>query len=329
LLLSTPFVATLWKQLVKYHPGLKAKNGEESYYFHILFGKIFQEFGVEKSIEFLGFLIFYDPKDQDLYRIWCNPPKRDESQPQDREQFKHFEQYKALSEFEENIGIKFNNFELLFSAFTHSSMMQLQTFRNRSSYEVLEFLGDAVLEILVAEFVVTTYHDFTRNEYRICKSILVNNSILCLIGCELGFDQLLQIRIQQEIPTKIIADAFEAFLGALYLDKGIDYCRQFCKMAVFPRVLSKAGNEITLRSLSKLHLKNLFPSLKVYYKTLEAIGPNNQRIYTVAVYAGKKELKRATGNSIHDAELNAAYAALTGLEEKKQNNNNQKKKGKK
>lgn len=155
------------------------------------------------------------------------------------------------------------------------------------------------------------------------RSSLVNNRTEAVVCDDLGMTQYaIYSTPKGELKTKDRADLLEAFLGALYVDRGIEICQTFCQVCLFPRlqvfIMNQDWNDpksklqqccLTLRTMDGSE-----PDIPIY-KVIESIGPTNTRVYTVAVYFRGKRLASATGHSIQQAEMNAAKTALENSRE--------------
>ena len=141
---------------------------------------------------------------------------------------------KDFSIFEKKLGLKFKNKDLLVQAFVHRSYLNENPDFYLSHNEILEFLGDAVLELVVTEYLYGRYPDKSEGTLTNWRASLVNSKILARVAKDLGFnDFLLLSRGESKELGKarkyILANTFEAVIGSLYLDAGFEVCRDFIK----------------------------------------------------------------------------------------------------
>ncbi|MFA6252523.1 MAG: ribonuclease III [Candidatus Paceibacterota bacterium] len=220
-------------------------------------------------------------------------------------------------QFEERLNLKFKNKELLTQAFCHRSFLNENPKFVLGHNERLEFLGDAVLELVTTEYLYSNYPDKPEGEMTGWRASLVNSNILFELAKELEFEDVLLLS-QGEIKEKgknkkyILADAFEALIGALYLDQGYDACKKFIETHL---ILPKLP-EIIEKKLYK-DPKSLFQEkaqeivmVTPTYQVLKETGPDHMKQFQVGVFIGEEMVTDGEGTSKHEAELNAAERAL-------------------
>lgn len=220
-----------------------------------------------------------------------------------------------LSTFERKIGIKFKNKNLLQQAFVHRSYLNEHPDFPLSHNERLEFLGDAVLELAVTEYLYKNYPN-PEGELTAFRSALVKGKRLSFIARKLGIEELLLLsRGEQKSTGKardlILANAFEALIGAIYLDKGYPIVKKFLEknlIIYLPEILEK-----------KLYLdaKSYFQELAQektgitpVYKVLSESGPDHAKVFEVGVYLNEQLVGKGKGYSKQEAQQNAAEEAL-------------------
>lgn len=243
-----------------------------------------------------------------------------------------------LTNFEETIGVKFRHIRLLARAFTDRSIGF--THLTLGSNQRLEFLGDTVLQLICSEYLYRHFPEHHEGHLSLLRSSLVNNRTQAVVCDDLGMTKyVIYANPKSDIKTKDRADLLEAFLGALYVDRGLEVCEMFCQVCLFPRLQIFIMNQDWNDPKSKLQqccltrkrpfYRNFkgeksskwFSSFSVrtmdggepdipVYKVIECIGPTNTRVYTVAVYFRGKRLASSTGHSIQQAEMQAAKTAL-------------------
>ncbi|XP_070158959.1 ribonuclease 3 isoform X2 [Polyergus mexicanus] len=285
--------------------------------FEALMGSLFLDGGIEVADRVFGETLF--KSEEDLAKVWVNYPRHplQEQEPMgDRQWIPSFELLQKLTKFEESIGIEFTHIRLLARAFTDRSIGY--TNLTLGSNQRLEFLGDTVLQLIVSEYLYKFFPEHHEGHLSLLRSSLVNNKTQAVVCDDLGMTQYaLYGNPKAELKTKDRADLLEAFLGALYVDKGLKYCHVFCDVCFFPRLQDFIMNQDWNDPKSKLQqccltLRTMDggePDIPVY-KVIECKGPTNTRVYTVAVYFQGKRLAKASGHSIQEAEMNSAKEAL-------------------
>lgn len=285
--------------------------------FEALMGSLFLDGGIEVADRVFGETLF--KCEEDLGKVWVNYPRHplQEQEPTgDRQWIPSFELLQKLTKFEESIGIEFTHIRLLARAFTDRSIGY--TNLTLGSNQRLEFLGDTVLQLIVSEYLYKYFPEHHEGHLSLLRSSLVNNKTQAVVCDDLGMTQYaLYGNPKAELKTKDRADLLEAFLGALYVDKGLKYCHVFCDVCFFPRLQDFIMNQDWNDPKSKLQqccltLRTMDggePDIPVY-KVIECKGPTNTRVYTVAVYFQGKRLATASGHSIQEAEMNSAKEAL-------------------
>ena len=223
-----------------------------------------------------------------------------------------------LVDFEEKVGLNFNNKELLQQVFVHRSYLNEHRSFPLGHNERLEFLGDAVLELVVTEFLYLNYPN-PEGELTNWRSALVKGETLAEVAIELGFSPHMLLSYGEEksggkSKNLILANAFEALLGALYLDSDYQTCQKFVAKTILPRLPNILENRLFIDPKSRLqeytqeHL-GITPT----YTVLSEEGPDHAKQFIVAVSIGEKELGRGMGSSKQAAQVVAAQAAIEGL----------------
>ena len=221
-----------------------------------------------------------------------------------------------LSQLEQKLGVVFQNKNLLKEAFTHRSYLNENPSWGLPNNERLEFLGDAVLELATTEILFNKYPDYSEGDLTSIRSALVNYQMLAAIAKEMGLnDYILLSRGETQDVGKarevILANAFEAVLGAIYLDAGYSAAKNFVERFVIPRL-----NEVIERKLykdSKSLLQEIVQEklkLTPNYAVISEKGPDHAKIFRVGVYFGEKLAAKGEGLSKQEAEVEAAKNAL-------------------
>src|SRR5699024_1932765 len=150
-----------------------------------------------------------------------------------------------VQKLEETFSLSFSNCELIRQAFTHSSYVNEHQKKHLVDNERLEFLGDAVLELAVSDYLFSKYEQMTEGELTKLRASIVCEESLYYFAEILTFNQYILLGKGEERTggrnrQALLADVFEAFLGALYLDQGMDVCHTFLRRHVFPHITSDA-----------------------------------------------------------------------------------------
>ncbi|MEK7602443.1 MAG: ribonuclease III [Patescibacteria group bacterium] len=216
---------------------------------------------------------------------------------------------------EEVLGLSFKNKDLLVEALTHRSYLN----ENKAAgphNERLEFLGDAVLELATTHFLFTKFPSNPEGDLTAYRASLVNTVSLAESAKMMGLNDMLFLSKGEAKDTGrardiILANAFEAVLGALYLDQGYDAAEAFVAKHLYPKIDAIIANKAYQDAKSRLQeaaqeKKNITPT----YKTLSEEGPDHDKKFIVGVFLGEKELARGDGKSKQEAEQSAAERAL-------------------
>lgn len=219
-----------------------------------------------------------------------------------------------LSLLEKKLGLKFRNPALLSQALTHRSYLNENPDAGNHN-ERLEFLGDAVLELIVTEYLFRNY-DRPEGELTNWRAALVNSDMLSLVAKELDIESHLLLSRGEAKNTGrardfILANAFEALLGALYLDKGMKKAKDFVENHLLSRLDQVLQEKLYLDPKSYFQEKaQEFTGLTPYYKTLDEWGPDHRKQFKVGVYLGDELVAEAQGEAKSIAEKEAARKAL-------------------
>lgn len=210
---------------------------------------------------------------------------------------------------------KFKNNKLFEQAFTHRSYLN-ESKEKIESNERLEFLGDSILSFVVSKYLYKKYPQFKEGILTNLRSLLVNTKNLALVSKELGFGELLKLSKGEEDSKgrqnkSLLADSFEAFIGALFLDQGIDEVKKFLSEAIIPKaeyfVANKNFKDPKSLLQEKIQSKKLTSPV---YKVISEEGPAHAKIFTVGAYTENNLLGTGRGKSKQEAEEMAAKEAL-------------------
>lgn len=223
---------------------------------------------------------------------------------------------------EKKLSISFHNKKLLRQAFTHSSYVNEH--RNRQLYnnERLEFLGDAVLELGVSRYLYKKYPQMTEGEMTKKRAIIVCEESLYHFANILNFGQYVLLGKGEEQTggrkrQALLADVFEAFLGALYLDQGIEVVFHFLETYVFPNVIDGVFSHAMDYKSELQELVQQDKQAKLQYKIVAEKGPSHSKEFVAEVSVNGTIIKQGIGRTKKEAEQRAARQMLTELKTKK------------
>ena len=218
-------------------------------------------------------------------------------------------------ELEKIIGVKIQNADLFLSAFTHRSYLNENRGFHLPHNERLEFLGDAVLELVATEYLYKNY-PHPEGELTNFRSALVNYKMLSDIAKRLGFEKFLLMSRGEAKDTGrarqvILANCIEAVIGALYLDLGYQATTNFIAKEVLVELPAVITGGSYMDPKSKLQeivqeKRGVTPTYSVVSET----GPDHNKVFVVGAYIGEQEVGQGTGPSKQEAELAAAENAL-------------------
>ena len=221
-----------------------------------------------------------------------------------------------MRELLDKLTIKYNNIDIYEQAFIHRSYINENPKYISGHNERLEFLGDAVLELLVSEYLYLKYKDIAEGELTSIRSAMVNTHTLAKISNSLDFNEFIKLSKGESKDTgkarmSILADTFEAFLGALYLDMGLLECKKFLESNLFNRE-EEARKDTLLREAKSIIQEYTQDKLGITpsYKVLKEEGPDHNKDFVVGIYFNNKEIATGIGKSKQEAETNAARNAL-------------------
>ncbi|MDQ0270269.1 ribonuclease III [Cytobacillus purgationiresistens] len=225
---------------------------------------------------------------------------------------------KKFKDFQQRLGVEFHNDKLLKQAFTHSSYVNEHRRKPYEDNERLEFLGDAVLELTVSKFLYIKYPMMSEGELTKLRAAVVCEPSLVAFANELSFGELVLLGKGEEMTggrmrPALLADVFEAFIGALYLDLGIDPVVTFLENVVYPKIDSGAFAHVMDFKSQLQELVQRDGAGVIEYKILHEKGPAHNREFVSIVSLSGKELGTGTGRSKKQAEQHAAQMALEVL----------------
>ena len=221
-----------------------------------------------------------------------------------------------FGKFENLIGLIFKNKELLRRAFTHRSYLNENRAQESSHNERLEFLGDAVLELMVTEYLFEKYPDSTEGDLTAFRAALVNAITLSEAAQKINVNDFLLLSKGEAKDTGkarqyILANTMEAIIGAIYLDQGYDAAKYFIAKNLFHLIDKIVEEKTWIDAKSKFQEKaQEKESTTPAYKTIKEDGPDHDKHFTVAVYLNKDKVAVGEGKSKQEAEQAAARNAL-------------------
>ena len=221
-----------------------------------------------------------------------------------------------LNDFEKRIGYRFSDSSLLELALTHKSSESA-----RGNNERLEFLGDAVLDLIIAETLYHEYSDQDEGTLDHLRASLVNGKALARLARRLGIDTFLNVSEAQrqhhpKHSTAMLEDAMEALLGAVYVDGGLEAARSFVLDVFAEAIEAASATDDSGNPKGRLQewLQKQHSGATPEYKVLAKEGPDHARMFSAAVLFDGRELGRGQGSSKKAAEIAAAQQALTTLD---------------
>jgi len=221
-----------------------------------------------------------------------------------------------FEKFEKSAGVIFKDKSLLKQAFTHRSYINENRTLNLKHNERMEFLGDAVLELVVTDFLYKRFHDSDEGDMTSLRSALVNADTCSQVAQKLGANEFLLLSKGESKDTGrarqyILANTLEAFIGAIYLDQGYEVAKNFILTHITPLTeeIIKDGAWIDSKSLLQEKVQENVGITPVY-KTERESGPDHDKHFVVRVYVGSEKYGEGEGKSKQDAEQAAAQSAL-------------------
>jgi len=222
-----------------------------------------------------------------------------------------------FSKFEKKIKVSFKDKTLLKQAFVHRSYLNENSGLGIEHNERLEFLGDAVLELSVTDYLYKKYPDKTEGDLTSYRAALVNSDTISEAASKLGMNEYLLLSKGEskdvgKARQYILANVFESFIGALYIDRGYDAADKFIASCLFGKIDSIIERGLYKDAKSLIQEKaqehdGVTPS----YRVIKELGPDHDKMFTVGVYFGEELIAEGGGKSKQEAEQKAAHAALS------------------
>ena len=222
----------------------------------------------------------------------------------------------SFTQFEQKIGYQFKNERLLEQAFTHRSYINENRGERREHNERLEFLGDAVLELVVTEFLFAKYPDKPEGDLTSYRAALVNTVSISNSATNLGMNEFLLLSRGEAKDTGrarqiILANAFEAVIGAIYLDQGYESAKKFIAEQLFHKTDEVVEKGLWQDAKSRFQeIAQEKNSVTPSYDVISQTGPDHDKRFVVGVYLGEEQIAAGEGRSKQEAEQVAAQKAL-------------------
>ena len=221
-----------------------------------------------------------------------------------------------FSQFQTKIGYTFKDKNLLEQAFTHRSYLNENRASAREHNERLEFLGDAVLELVVTEFLYAKYPDKPEGDLTAYRAALVNTQSISDAAKNLDMNDYLLLSRGEARDTGrarmiILANAFEALIGSIYLDAGYKMAKEFIAKQLFHKTDEVVAKRLWQDSKSRLQ-ETAQEKLRVTprYELMNESGPDHDKQFVVGAYLGEARVATGEGRSKQEAEQDAAQKAL-------------------
>ncbi len=221
-----------------------------------------------------------------------------------------------FKQLQNELGIFFHNHHLLRQAFTHSSFVNEHRMAQMKDNERMEFLGDAVLELSVSDYLFQMYPERSEGELTKLRASIVCEPSLFRIAEELNFGSYVLLGKGEELTggrsrPALLADVFESFVGALYLDQGMPAVTNFLKKHLFGKIaeLQIIDFKTQLQEFTQHHNMGILE-----YRIVDEKGPAHDKEFVSQVYMDGRLLGQGTGRSKKESEQQAAAQAISGLE---------------
>jgi ribonuclease III len=224
---------------------------------------------------------------------------------------------KDFSKLEKQIGVKFNDINLLKQSVVHRSYLNEHPKFELHHNERLEFLGDAVLEIVVTEHLFRSFPDTPEGDLTNWRASLVNANMLAEVAHDIKLEEYLFLSrgetkdANSKARQYILANAVEAVIGAIYLDQKINVAKKFILKAIVFKLDNILANKLYQDPKSKFQEKaQEIYKLTPHYKVLKESGPDHDKIFEVGLYIDDKLIAQGKGSSKQEAQVDAAAKGI-------------------
>lgn len=224
---------------------------------------------------------------------------------------------KDIQIFQGAINLQFNDLTLLRQAFTHRSYLNEHRGVTHGHNERLEFLGDAVVELIITHFLYEKFPTATEGDLTAYRAALVNAVTLSDIAQSIGMNDFLllsrgEAKDKGRARQMLLANAFEALVGAIYLDQGYEVVQKFLGTYLFPKIDEIVEKRLWQDAKSKLQEKaQEAEAVTPHYEVMREWGPDHDKHFIVGVYIKEALIGEGSGKSKQEAEQAAAQSALT------------------
>ncbi|WP_237026391.1 ribonuclease III [Lactobacillus sp. S2-2] len=226
-------------------------------------------------------------------------------------------QFKIL--LKNRFDIEFNDESLLDEAFTQGSYVNEHPNQNLKFYERLEFLGDAVYQLVVSDYIFERYPNLPQGRLTRLRAAMVNEHSFSQFARECQFENYIRLGKGEEKANarhrdSLLCDIFESFIGAVYLDQGMEKVVNFCNIVIFPKIDDGWFDEFFDHKTELQELVQKDGPVKIEYLLNEEKGPENNREFEVSLMVDNKELGVGFGHSKKEAEQKAAQKAIKEIQ---------------
>lgn len=223
---------------------------------------------------------------------------------------------KNLEKLETQLGVKFKHHALIEEAITHRSFLNENSSWTYPHNERLEYLGDAVLELIVSEFLFKKFPDSEEGELTSIRAALVNHIMLSRVANDLQIEPFIhlskgELKDSGRAKNAMLSNAMEAIIGAIHLDQGYETAKKFISKNILKHLDEVMEKQLFVDAKSLLQeiAQNDF-KITPTYKIISENGPDHHKEFTAAAYFGPKLIAKGTGFSKQEAERSAAINAL-------------------
>jgi ribonuclease-3 len=220
-----------------------------------------------------------------------------------------------LTKLQKVLKVSFKDSGILLTAITHRSYLNEHREATWDHNERLEFLGDAVLELVVTDYLFAKYPEKPEGELTAIRAALVNTVSLSAASEKLGVNQFLlmskgEAKDVGRARQYILANVFEACIGAIYIDQGYDAAKEFIAERLFPKTEEIVREKLWQDAKSRFQeLSQEHASVTPTYETVSQSGPDHDRVFTVGVFLRREKIAEGVGRSKQEAEQEAAKKA--------------------
>lgn len=221
-----------------------------------------------------------------------------------------------LEQLQTILGVQFKDTTILLSAITHRSYLNEHREATWAHNERLEFLGDAVLELVVTDYLYKKYPEKPEGELTAVRAALVNTNSLADASEKLGINKFLlmskgEAKDEGRARQYILANAFEATIGAIYIDQEYDAAKKFVAGRLFEKTDNIVEKRLWQDAKSRFQeLSQEHSSVTPTYETVGQDGPDHDRVFTVGVFLRKEKVAEGQGRSKQEAEQEAAEKGI-------------------